>query len=171
MPQLTLSTQRPALLCGVTCHPSPIGPLYLAADAVGLCGLSRTAIPGPVAAPGSPAEALLHRAATQLDEYFAGQRRTFTIPLSLHGTAFQCRVWQALFEIPYGQTRSYAAVAAAIGTPKGCRAVGMANHANPILLIIPCHRVIAAGGGLGGYGEGLPTKRWLLRREGVLLPE
>lgn len=101
----------------------------------------------------------------QLDEYFAGTRRTFDFPCRLHGTPFQQRVWAALREIPYGETRSYKQLAEAIGQPNACRAVGMANHANPILIVIPCHRVICADGSLGGYAGGTEMKKALLRLE------
>lgn len=101
----------------------------------------------------------------QLDEYFAGTRKTFDFPYRLHGTPFQEKVWAALREIPYGETRSYKDIAEAIGHPKAFRAVGMANHANPIFIAIPCHRVIGASGSLVGYGGGLEMKRALLELE------
>ena len=101
----------------------------------------------------------------QLDEYFAGTRRTFDFPCRLHGTPFQQRVWAALREIPYGETRSYKQLAEAIGQPNACRAAGMANHANPILIAVPCHRVICADGSLGGYAGGTEMKKALLRLE------
>ena len=110
---------------------------------------------------------LLSEAKRQLSEYFAGTRRTFDLPLNPSGTPFQKEVWRALTEIPYGETRSYAEIARAIGRDKAFRAVGMANHNNPILIIIPCHRVIGADGSLTGYGGGLDKKRFLLRLEGL----
>jgi methylated-DNA-[protein]-cysteine S-methyltransferase len=103
----------------------------------------------------------------ELDEYFAGQRRDFTVPLDLHGTAFQLRCWHALLEIPYGQTCSYGDLARKVGSPNGFRAVGMANHDNPIPIIVPCHRVITSDRKLGGYGGGLEVKEKLLRLEGA----
>ncbi len=106
----------------------------------------------------------------QLDEYFAGDRRQFTLPLDLRGTDFQLRCWQALLAIPYGETRTYADIAQVVSRPRAFRAVGMANHDNPVAIIVPCHRVIASDGGLGGYGGGLATKRWLLELEGALSP-
>lgn len=109
--------------------------------------------------------ALLTEAARQLEEYFAGRRRHFALPLAERGTAFQQKVWQALCGIPYGETRSYGQVAAAVGTPKAARAVGMANNRNPWLIIVPCHRVIGANGAMVGYGAGLPVKEWLLAHE------
>ncbi|NLG25937.1 MAG: methylated-DNA--[protein]-cysteine S-methyltransferase [Clostridiales bacterium] len=115
--------------------------------------------------PVAPQGELLARAADQLREYAAGRRTAFDLPLRARGTEFQKRVWAALMEIPYGQTRSYAEVAAAIGQAGAARAVGSANHANPIWIIIPCHRVVRAGGALGGYGGGLDNKRALLDLE------
>jgi methylated-DNA-[protein]-cysteine S-methyltransferase len=103
----------------------------------------------------------------KLDEYFSGSRRQFTIPVEPRGTEFQQSCWRALCEIPFGETRSYAELAQAVGRPKASRAVGMANHDNPIAIIIPCHRVIASDGTLGGYGGGLDAKRWLLQLEGA----
>ncbi len=101
----------------------------------------------------------------QLDEYFKGTRKTFDFPYQLHGTPFQETVWAALREIPYGETRSYKDIAEAIGCPRAFRAVGMANHANPIFIAIPCHRVIGADGSLVGYGGGLGMKKLLLELE------
>lgn len=109
--------------------------------------------------------ALTSLAAEQLTEYFSRNRRTFDLPLAPAGTPFQTRVWQALLEIPYGETRSYLDIAVAIGNPKAVRAVGMANNRNPISFIIPCHRVIGADGSLVGYGGGLELKRSLLELE------
>lgn len=107
----------------------------------------------------------IREAVRQLTEYLEGRRTTFTLPLAPEGTEFQKKVWRALQEIPYGETRSYQQIAQAVGRPKACRAVGMANHRNPILLVIPCHRVIGANGSLVGYGCGLPLKEKLLRLE------
>ncbi len=107
------------------------------------------------------------RARLQLEEYFAGQRREFTVPLDLRGTKFQKGCWEELLRIPYGETRSYAEIAQAVGSPRAFRAVGQANHFNPIAIVVPCHRVLAAGTKLGGYGGGLATKAFLLRLEGA----
>jgi O-6-methylguanine DNA methyltransferase len=107
----------------------------------------------------------LRAAAEQLDQYFAGARRRFDLPLDLPGTPFQQRVWQALSEIPFGETLSYGQLAARIGKPGAARAVGLANNRNPISIIVPCHRVIGADGSLTGYGGGLDRKRWLLAHE------
>ena len=110
-------------------------------------------------------EELLLRAKAQLDEYFAGRRRAFDLPLAVEGSAFQKSVWAALVTIPYGETRTYGELAAQIGRPKACRAVGGANHGNPLSIVIPCHRVIGADGSLTGYGGGLPMKKFLLDLE------
>ena len=103
----------------------------------------------------------------QLRQYFAGERRQFTLPLDLRGTPFQLRCWQALLKIGYGETRTYAQLAQAVGSPNGFRAVGAANGANPVSIVVPCHRVIASDGTLGGYGGGLEVKEKLLRLEGA----
>jgi methylated-DNA-[protein]-cysteine S-methyltransferase len=107
----------------------------------------------------------------QLAEYFAGKRREFTVPLDLRGTEFQRRCWEQLLQIPYGKTKSYADIARAVGSPQGFRAVGQANHHNPVAIVVPCHRVLAGGKALGGYGGGLPTKAFLLRLEGAEFQE
>ena len=101
----------------------------------------------------------------QLDEYFRGERKTFDLPLAPKGTDFQKKVWNALKEIPYGETRTYGEIAAAVGNPKAARAVGMANNKNPIGIIIPCHRVVGANGKLVGYAGGMDKKEWLLQLE------
>jgi len=104
----------------------------------------------------------------ELKEYFAGHRRQFSFPLDLRGTPFQVKCWRALLEIPFGETRTYADIARAVGCPQGFRAVGMANNRNPIAIVVPCHRVIASDGTLCGYGGGLDIKRKLLELEGAL---
>ncbi len=111
------------------------------------------------------AHPLLEGLITQLGEYFARQRREFTVPLDPRGTDFQRRVWDLLLAIPYGETRTYESLARALASPGAIRAVGAANGANPIAIVIPCHRVINTGGGLGGYGGGLARKRTLLDLE------
>lgn len=111
---------------------------------------------------------ILRAAVSQLAEYFAGRRSVFELPVKLAGTRFQTLVWQALCQIPYGETRSYKEIAEAVGRPKAVRAVGMANNRNPLSVVIPCHRVIGADGGLVGYASGLETKRALLVLEGAL---
>ena len=106
---------------------------------------------------------------TELEQYFAGKRRRFTFALDLRGTEFQRACWEALLAIPFGETRSYADIARAVGRPQGFRAVGMANHDNPIAIVVPCHRVLASDGTLCGYGGGLDVKLKLLELEGVEL--
>lgn len=101
----------------------------------------------------------------QLDEYFSGKRQHFDVPLHFIGTPFQQKVWNALVEIPYGETRSYEDIAKGIDCPKGCRAIGMANNKNPIVIIVPCHRVIGKNGSLVGYALGLDRKQKLLALE------
>ena len=108
---------------------------------------------------------LIRECFNQLKEYFQGTRREFTIPIEAEGSEFQKKVWKALLDIPYGQTRTYKEIAIAIGNEKACRAVGMANNRNPISIIIPCHRVIGANGKLVGYGGGLDIKEKLLNIE------
>lgn len=112
-----------------------------------------------------PAFAPQREAVRQILDYLAGKRRDFELPLDLRGTPFQLQVWKELARIPYGETRSYGDVARAIGNPGAVRAVGLANGSNPLPLVIPCHRVIAAGGRIGGYGGGLELKRRLLAME------
>ncbi len=149
---------------------SPLGALEIDGTAdfvtrVHLCGEEHT--PTPLT---SDVPAALRLAAEELRAYFAGELRTFSVPLRLSGTDFQQRVWAALRAIPFGQVRSYGQIAAAIGKSGVARAVGMANARNPVAVIVPCHRVVAAGGRLGGYSAGLWRKRWLLRHEGHVLP-
>lgn len=154
---------------------SPIGALRLAATERGLAylALPRTSgrgLAGWLArhAPDARREqafAPLRDAVRQLVEYLEGKRTRFELPLDLRGTPFQRGVWEALLAIGYGETRSYAEVARAVGAPAAVRAVGTANGANPVPLVVPCHRVIASGGKLGGYGGGLELKRRLLAME------
>ena len=108
---------------------------------------------------------LIKKAAIQLAEYFENKRNFFDLPLNPHGTNFQLNVWNALKNIPYGETRTYGEIARMTGNPKACRAVGMANNRNPIAIIIPCHRVIGSDGSLTGYAGGLELKRKLLELE------
>lgn len=112
---------------------------------------------------------VLEQAIKQLDEYFAGERTTFELPLSPEGTHFQKEVWQAVLEIPYGRILTYGELSEQLGNPKAIRAVGTANGSNPIPIIISCHRVVGAGQKLTGYSGGIDKKRWLLKHEGVLL--
>jgi len=114
-----------------------------------------------------PGRGPLADAVAQLGEYFAGRRRRFELPLELSGTEFQRQVWGSLADIPYGSTISYAELAAMVGRPTAFRAVGQANGANPLPIVLPCHRVVASGGRIGGYGGGLDMKRRLLALEGL----
>lgn len=107
----------------------------------------------------------LSKCASQLEEYFSGKRKIFDVPLKLDGTTFQEKVWEALKEIPYGETRSYQDIAIMTGNPRAVRAVGGANNKNPVGVIVPCHRVIGKDGSLTGYGGGLCRKKWLLEHE------
>ncbi|HEU5451769.1 MAG TPA: methylated-DNA--[protein]-cysteine S-methyltransferase [Terriglobales bacterium] len=141
---------------------SPIGALTLCESQRGLVSLAFGERPPKGATRNDRAAAECRR---QLQEYFAGRRREFTVPLDLQGTDFQLRCWQALLKIPYGETRTYAQQARTVKCPQGFRAVGMANHDNPVAIVVPCHRVVASNGGLGGYGGGLDLKRRLLLLE------
>lgn len=142
--------------------PSPIGPWVVEGDADGVTDVH---MPNDHVPPTtSVAPRTLTHAATQLAEYFARERTTFSVDLHLRGTEFQHDVWLALAAIPYGEVRSYAEIAIAVGRPHAYRAVGNANGRNPWPIFIPCHRVIASDG-LGGYGGGLDVKRFLLRLE------
>jgi methylated-DNA-[protein]-cysteine S-methyltransferase len=148
---------------------SPIGPLLLAADTGGLTRLHFQAGPAPLQPPAgwNHDTAPFAHVIAQLAEYFAGNRRTFRLPLAPAGTPFQLSVWQALCAIPYGETVSYGQLARQLGLANGARAVGLANGANPLPIIVPCHRVIGADGSLTGFGGGLPIKRALLSLEGA----
>jgi len=130
-------------------------------------GLEQIRFEGSVAEDAQKCEEhpILRETARQLEAYFAGDLRIFDLPLKLNGTPFQLRVWNALLEIPYGQTRSYLQQARTIGAPDAIRAVGAANGRNPIPIVVPCHRVIGSNGKLTGFGGGLPLKRWLLDHE------
>ena len=110
---------------------------------------------------------LINKAYRQLSEYLLGERKRFDLPLNPQGTVFQQQVWKALCDIPYGETRSYKQIAEAIGNPKAVRAVGMANNRNPLLIVVPCHRVIGANGKLVGYAAGIEKKEFLLKLEGT----
>lgn len=139
---------------------SPVGHLRLDEEEGFIIGLNRAN--EPLRDPTTP---VLAEAARQLCAYFDGVLTDFDLPLRTHGTAFQERCWAALRELPYGTTVTYGEQAKRIGNPKASRAVGGANHHNPISIIIPCHRVVGAGGSLTGYGGGLDMKAWLLEHE------
>lgn len=142
-------------------YPFPLGRLKIGYDKDVVTSLGRT----DTADEGGLKTALTDLAYTQIMEYFQGTRRTFTFPYELRGTDFQKKVWRALCDIPYGETRTYKEIAAAVGNPKACRAVGMANNKNPIAIAVPCHRVIGADGKLVGYAGGLDMKETLLQLE------
>ncbi len=147
---------------------SPAGPLLLAGNHDGLRVLSFGvgSRPREIDAAWVPDTAgVLKGVRKELDEYFAGRLRKFTTPLAFQGTPFQNQVWKELCKVPYGKTISYLELANRIKNPKAVRAVGMANGANPIAIIVPCHRVIGSNGSLTGFGGGLPTKRALLELE------
>lgn len=150
----------------ISYYDSPIGILRIKADEQGICGLSlgRKDAAASETNQGCQSPYLL-QAQAELEEYFAGRRKVFSVPLSLQGTAFQLQVWNALRQIPYGETLSYSDIATVIGNPKACRAVGMANNRNPVMIIVPCHRVIGKNGSLVGYGGGLDVKKKLLALE------
>ncbi len=118
----------------------------------------------------APETTLERRVAGELEEYFAGRRQEFDVPVSPMGTEFQMLVWQELLRIPYGETRTYAEIAQRLGNQRAARAVGAANHHNPIPVVIPCHRVVATGGGLGGFGGGVELKRRMLELEASNTP-
>jgi len=149
--------------------PSPVGRLKLVASDVGLVAiLWERDDPGRVrlgAMVESPDHAVLAETERQLGEYFAGRLQAFTVPLDFHGTEFQKQIWSALLTIPFGETRSYGAIARAIGRPSASRAVGAANGRNPISIIAPCHRVLGSNGALTGFAGGLAAKDYLLGHE------
>ena len=144
----------------------PGGPgLRLVASPLGIRAIEFEPPRTRAASPG-PANPLLIEAVRQLLAYFSGDLREFVLPLDQEGTDFQKRVWRELQHIPYGETRSYSQIAQAIGAPRAVRAVGAANGANPVAIVVPCHRVIGSAGKLVGYGGGLPLKKRLLELEG-----
>lgn len=149
-------------------YDSPIGVIFIKScdGAIIYVGFDDDAKPSTSSAPCGA----IRTCVTQLDEYFAGRRKVFDVPLSMElgGTVFRKSVWVALLSIPYGQTRTYKDIAAAVGNVRAVRAVGGANNKNPISIIIPCHRVIGMDGGLTGYGGSLWRKEWLLRHENAL---
>lgn len=143
-------------------YPTPLGRITLASDGHALTHMAFGATEFSGAYEPS---ALTNEASTEIQQYLAGKRRSFDVPLNPHGTAFQKRVWKELTRIPYGQTRSYQDVARALGNARAVRAVGMANKHNPLPVFIPCHRVIGANGNLVGYAFGLKIKQYLLNLE------
>ena len=180
----TLAPARPTCAATRTLD-SPLGTLTLHAQAGHLTRLilpaANASDPDPAAprrrdspqtaAPATPADhALLDEAARQLDQYFAGHRLRFELPTAPTGTDFQRRVWTLLNQIPAGQTRTYTQLAQQLGQPRACRAVGLANHRNPLPILQPCHRVVGHDGRLVGFAGGLPAKRWLLDHENATAP-
>jgi len=147
---------------------TPIGTLAISGTEAGIRTIRF--LDEPVEQPG-PVPPELAACTQQLAEYFAGTRTTFTVELLPQGTPFEQRVWAHLLDIPFGETRTYAQIAEALGDLKTIRAVGRANGRNPIPIIIPCHRVIGSDGGLVGYGGGLWRKQWLLAHEGRLMQQ
>ncbi len=148
---------------------SPVGTLTLEAIDEGLCSVwfgDRGRARPPI---GALAQQHLDAALRALDDYFAGRTPRLP-PLVLRGTEFELAVWRALLAIPFGETRTYGELAATLKRPGAARAVGQANHANPIPILVPCHRVVQAGGALGGYGGGVDVKRWLLAHEAEHVP-
>ncbi len=146
---------------------SPVGRLCLEDENGALAAVRFAAEATPEVLQGAVQQdtPLLAQARRQLEEYFARRRRSFDLPLAMHGTPFRRQVWQALEEIPYGEVRSYGELAAKLGKPGGARAVGGACHVNPIAIVVPCHRVVGANGALTGYAGGLEIKRYLLQLE------
>lgn len=148
---------------------SPLGPIGVTVDGAGRVVQIELGARDAEGGRGAEARSRCAPAVQQLHEYLSGKRRTFDLELAPAGTAFQLATWQALQRIPWGTTCSYAQLAAAVGRPRAVRAVGGANGANPLPIVIPCHRVIASDGSIGGYSGGLARKRWLLAHEGVAL--
>ncbi|GAB4456938.1 MAG: methylated-DNA--[protein]-cysteine S-methyltransferase [Armatimonadaceae bacterium] len=154
-----------------TLYSSPLGPLLLLSDGEALTGLYMNERIDPPAGEQNDHAAPFTQVRQQLDEYFAGTRTRFDLPLNLQGTVFQQRVWGQLQEIPYGITWSYGELAKRLGDAKASRAVGLANGRNPVSIIVPCHRVIGANGSLTGYGGGLSNKQTLLDFERINLAQ
>lgn len=154
-------------------YASPLGPMVVAATARGLAGVwfeGQRHLPDTSPWPLAPDHPVLRQAISQLDEYFAGKRSAFDMPLDLQGgTAFQQSVWQALLAIPPGATTSYGDLSGRIGKPAAVRAVGAAVGRNPVSIVVPCHRVLGADGSLTGYAGGLERKSALLQLEGALI--
>lgn len=144
---------------------TPVGQMALEGEGGALTALW---LPNTPMAPAGTETPLLTRGKEELLEYLEGNRQGFDLPLAPRGTPFQLRVWRALADIPYGTVITYGELARRVGNPKGCRAVGQANHRNPLPIFLPCHRVVGTKGALTGYGGGLELKQWLLRLEGCL---
>jgi methylated-DNA-[protein]-cysteine S-methyltransferase len=148
-------------------YDSDIGPIEIRGTEEGITALNFTDRPAPSQpADSTAAEACLQDCLKQIEEYFRGMRKEFSVRLKVSGTDFQKSVWKELMKIPYGQTSSYGEIAGLLGNPKAVRAVGGAVGSNPVSIIIPCHRVLGSGGSLTGFGGGLWRKAWLLKHEG-----
>ena len=165
-----MSDSARQIVCYST-YSSPIGELMLTSDGKALTGLTMCERRGRPAIGPKPHwhrdDAVFQEIREQLKAYFEGELRDFALPLAMAGTPFQQQVWAGLRAIPFGETVSYAELAGRIGRPGASRAVGSANRRNPIAIVVPCHRVIAADGTLGGFGGGLDRKEWLLEHEGA----
>jgi methylated-DNA-[protein]-cysteine S-methyltransferase len=159
---MNTTTLAPDVPVHVAFTASPVGTIRLLAAGGALVGLH---LDGRRDDRWLPADGFLDGVAGQLQEYFAGTRTTFDLPVHLMGTPFQVQVWSALADIPYGSTASYGEIARRVGRPGSARAVGAANGQNPVSIVVPCHRVIGAGGALTGYGWGVERKAWLLDHE------
>jgi len=162
---------KPAFEAQCRIH-TPLGPMTLAATARGLAGAwfdAQAHHPGELSAPVHAKQRWLAQAAGEFDAYFAGRKRSFTVPLDAQGTAFQHSVWRVLQGIPHGSLRSYGEIAHELGRPEAARAVGAAVGRNPISVIVPCHRVVGRDGSLTGYAGGLSRKEALLELEGALV--
>ena len=146
----------------IFCYETPVGRLIIGEENGSITRVTWTQLPKSYI---QEETELILRCKKQLEEYFAGKRKTFDLPLAPKGTAFQQRVWKALQDIPYGELRTYQEIALAVDNPKGCQAVGGANGKNPIAILIPCHRVIGKDGSMTGYSGGLEKKEWLLELE------
>ena len=144
-------------------YSSPVGPITLTSEGTGLTGLHTGKFRIPAGWQRKPE--MFKQAVLQLDRYFAGKLERFDVPLDLKGTAFQLKVWNAMLDIPHGETLSYGELAQRIGFPKAARAVGQASGRNPVAIIVPCHRVVGSNGSLTGYGGGLERKAALLDLE------
>jgi methylated-DNA-[protein]-cysteine S-methyltransferase len=170
----TTSPQTPTMTCYYTTRKSPVGSLTLVATDKGLAAIlweddnpKRVPLQALVENKMHP---VLVAAQRELDEYFAGERRSFSVALAPVGTVFQNQVWRMLAEIPFGETRSYGEIAKSMGNPRAVRAVGAANGRNPLSIIVPCHRVIGASGKLTGFAGGLERKKFLLTLERARMP-
>lgn len=148
---------------------SPVGALSVEATDEGVCAVAFAGGAKARTPIGGPAQQHVEAALAALREYFAGRAPRLP-PLVLRGTDWELAVWRALLAIPFGETRTYGELAAVLRRPGAARAVGQANHKNPVAILVPCHRVVAAGGGLGGYGGGVEVKRWLLAHEAAHVP-